>query len=150
MPHRPHWFHEQPPAMFEILPTAHERNPEFMKLQVHQRLWQDERGTTDFVALIFVTAIAAMGCLVGVAVIRDQVTQEMGDIAVALDNVDQSFSYDIVLNGNSIFTNPPIGYTDNQATLTDVANAAPACLTLNVVAPTSEGGVPPAPTGDFP
>jgi hypothetical protein len=125
---------------------------------VWQQLWSDERGGTEFVAVILVTALVAIGGIVGLGELRDQVTQELGDVAVALDNVDQSYTYNIQIDGNDDgdFTDVGIDFTftsayvDNAATLLDPANAAPACLTLGVISPTSEGGALPAPTGEFP
>lgn len=128
-----------------------------MLTQLWQRLRQDEHGGTEFVAMMFVTAVVAMGGIVGLAQIRDQVTQELGDVSVALDNVDQSFAYTISVDGNGDgdFIDPQdrvitASYADDAATLLDPLNQAPACLTLNVVSPTTEGGALPAPTGAFP
>lgn len=113
-----------------------------------KRCWQDESGSTDIVGLIFITAIVGIAGMVGLVQIRDQVTQQFGDVAVALDNVDQSFSYTIQI-GNPVVTTITSSYVDNAATLNDPVNAAPACLTLNV-APTAEGGAITPPTGEFP
>ena len=63
-------------------------------------LWRDDRGTASIVSLIFVTAILALGAIVGLAVLRNQVVQEFGDAAVALDQLDQSFSYTLRVDGN--------------------------------------------------
>ena len=118
-----------------------------------KRLWNDDRGGVDFISLIFVTAIVAMAGVVGLVQIRDQVTQEFGDAAVALDNLDQSFSYTISVDsegdGTIDFTQAS-AYADPAPTLLDPADAAPACLTLNVVAPATEGDPLTAPTGAFP
>lgn len=129
-----------------------------MQNTICRQLWNDEQGGTEFVAVILVTALVAIGGIVGLGELRDQVTQELGDVAVALDNVDQSFAFNIQVDGNNDgdFTDVGIDFTftsayaDNAATLLDPANAAPACLTLNVVSPTTEGGALPAPTGAFP
>lgn len=115
--------------------------------------WRDDEGGAEFISLILITAVVAMGGLVGLAQIRDQVVQEFGDVAVALDNVDQSFSYTISIDtdrNGSLETTISASYVDDAATLLDPANAAPACLTLNVVSPTTEGGALTAPTGAFP
>ena len=110
------------------------------------RLWHDDRGTASIVSLIFITAIVAMGAIVGLVVLRNQVVQEFGDMAVALDQLDQSFSYTIRVGANTILT---ASYADPAPTLTDPLDAAPAGLVLNG-APTAEGAAIVAPTGAFP
>ena len=121
-----------------------------------KRLWFDERGMASIGGMILVTALVAIGGIVGLVAIRDHVTQQMGDMAVALDNLDQSFSYSIMVDGNldgdfvdaedSTFT---ASYTDPAATLIDGAMAAPACLSFTSAAGQPESFVP-TPTGDFP
>lgn len=113
---------------------------------------RDDRGSADIFALILATAVVGIGGMVGLVQIRDQVSQELGDIAVALDNVDQSFSYTINVDSNGDGTadfTTSASYSDNAATLVDAINQAPACLLLNVV-PTTEGGALVSPSGVFP
>ena len=90
------------------------------------RLWRDERGDTGAASLMLLVTIVALGAIVGLTTFRDQVVQEMGDLATALDNIDQSFS-----------AGPLGSYADPGPTFTDPANAAPACLDLTV-APSDE------------
>ena len=71
-----------------------------MKLAMLTQLWRDERGDTAVTSLILLTTILVIGTLVGLVTVRDQVVQELGDLAQALENVDQSFSYTI--NGSSV------------------------------------------------
>ncbi len=127
-----------------------------MKKQIRRmNFWRDDRGGAEFISLILITAVVAMGGIVGLAQIRDQVVQEFGDSAVALDNLDQSFSYTVSLDTDNNNATPLVivataTYVDDAATLLDPAGAAPACLILNVVSPTTEGGALTAPTGAFP
>ena len=120
------------------------------------RLWRDDRGTASIVSLIFITSIVAMGAIVGLVVLRNQVVQEFGDVAVALDQLNQSFSYTIRVDGNSDgdFLDPQdsiltASYADPAPTLTDPVNAPPAGLVLGGAA-TAEGAVIVGPTGAFP
>jgi hypothetical protein len=99
-------------------------------------LWLDVRGGLAPVDTILVTSLTAIGAMIGLAVIRDAVVQEMGDVAVALDNVDQSFSGTIV--HATLGTLWTASFTDDAATLSDPAGAEPACLDVQV-SPTSEG-----------
>jgi hypothetical protein len=99
-------------------------------------LWFDARGALAPIDTILVTSLTAIGAMIGLAVIRDAVVQEMGDVAVALDNVDQSFSGSIYLS--SVGTLWIASYADDAATLSDPAGAEPACLDVQV-SPTAEG-----------
>ena len=72
--------------------------------------------------------------------------QEFGDFGVALNKLDQSFSYEIkVCDGCEIAAS----YIDNYATLQDPVDAPPACLVIDVD-PGSEDGTLPSPSGQFP
>ena len=57
------------------------------KYAVLQRLWRDTRGNMAPVDLILMTAITAIGVMVGLVIVRDGVVQEMGDVAVALESL---------------------------------------------------------------
>lgn len=99
-------------------------------------LWLDVRGGIAPVEMILVTSLTAIGAMIGLAVIRDAVVQEMGDVAVALDNVDQSFSGTIT--HATLGTLWIASFSDDAATLTDPAGDEPACLNVQV-SPTEEG-----------
>jgi hypothetical protein len=99
-------------------------------------LWLDTRGGLAPMDMILVTSLTAIGAMIGLAVIRDAVVQEMGDVAVALDNVDQSFSGTIV--HATLGTLWSASFSDDAATLSDPAGAEPACLDVQV-SPTDEG-----------
>ncbi|PHS12718.1 MAG: hypothetical protein COA78_07990 [Blastopirellula sp.] len=64
------------------------------------QLWHDERGFVQSTELILITVIAVIGLIVGLSVIRDSVTQELGDSAAAVGQVDQSYSIDVPGNGH--------------------------------------------------
>lgn len=121
-----------------------------------RRLWRDERGFTAPASLILVTTIVALGAIVGLAYFRDQITQQFGDAAVALDRLDQSFSYRIRIDTNGNGTIEPGEYDsgliqniDNVSPqMNDNADEPPACI--QIYAPTA-GEVPAnAPSGQFP
>ena len=57
-------------------------------------LWRDQRGFTSVMSTIMLTTIVAIGAIVGLATLRDQLVQEFGDVATALENLDQSFDAD--------------------------------------------------------
>lgn len=91
-----------------------------------RELWGDRRGHTSAMALVLLTTIVALGAIVGITSLRDQIVQEMGDIAVALESLDQSFS-------------GPLGtFADPGTALDDPAGAEPACLSVQI-SPSPEG-----------
>ena len=83
----------------------------------------DECGAVYSVEQILMTVVFALGMLAGLAYFRDGLTQEMGDIAVALESLDRGFEY-------TIDGRPPTTHTDDGTTLSDPLNAAPAGLSL--------------------
>ena len=93
-----------------------------------RRLMSDERGITNAFSIVFLTVFLSIGCLVGLGAIRNHVVQEFGDMAVALDNVDQSFSVLITVDGEVCWF---AEYRDDAATLEDPVDSPPACLVLN-------------------
>ena len=109
-------------------------------------LISDELGFVSAFSMILLTALVCIGAIVGLGIVRDQVTQEFGDIAVALDNVDQSFSVEVNVDGMICLE---MEYQDNPATLQDLADTPPACLNLTTP-PTGENGSPTPPSGVFP
>jgi hypothetical protein len=62
-----------------------------MKLML--RLWSDEAGFVISSELILIAAILVMGLLTGLATIRDQVVQEMGDVADAVSELQQDMEW---------------------------------------------------------
>jgi hypothetical protein len=112
-------------------------------IRILKRLWRDRSGTTSPAALILLTTIVILGAIVGLVTVRDYIVQEFGDVAVALDRIDQSYSYDLGrdLNADMDFTDPGefqliCSFTDTSI-LTDPLDAAPACLDLTI-APAGE------------
>lgn len=89
--------------------------------------WNDESGVVDASAYIFFITVIGLGTLCGWVTIRDQVTQELGDLSIALENIDQSFSLNYTL-GTLVVT---ASFIDNDAG-DGVLGAAPAGLDLTV------------------
>ena len=59
-----------------------------------KRLWRDQRGEASGIAVILLYTIVALGATVGLVTLRDQIVQEFGDLAAALDSLDQSWDLD--------------------------------------------------------
>lgn len=113
-------------------------------LTILHELWQDTRGSAAVASTILVTTIVSIGALVGLVTVRDHVLQQFGDVAVGLDLLDQSYSYQVGVDGNGDgdLTDPEDcllqGSFSDSSTLTDPAGNAPAGLDLTIL-PTDEG-----------
>ncbi len=55
-------------------------------------LWNDQSGETSTLSLVLICTIIAIGATVGLTAYRDQVVQELGDLSVAIESLDQSFT----------------------------------------------------------
>lgn len=60
------------------------------------QLWQDEHGFVISSELVFVATLLVIGMVTGLTTIRDQVLMELGDVADAISEVDQSYAYSAV------------------------------------------------------
>jgi hypothetical protein len=56
-----------------------------------KKLWRDRRGEVTASATILLYSVLAIGAITGLVVLRNQIVQEFGDLAVAMRNLDQSF-----------------------------------------------------------
>jgi hypothetical protein len=57
------------------------------------KLWNDEIGFIISSELVLVATILVIGMIVGLSSLRDQVVQEMGDIAAAFSDITQAYTY---------------------------------------------------------
>lgn len=108
-----------------------------------QEFVRDQRGSTSPIGVVLVTTIVAIGSIVGLATIRDHIIQQLGDSAVALRNLRQSYRYSVSIDANrdGDSTDPEDcvlsgGFVD-AVDLVDDPGDAPACLNLTI-APTDE------------
>lgn len=77
--------------------------------------WRDQGGEASTLSLVLIATVLALGATVGLVTFRNQVVQELGDVAVSLERLDQSFD-----------AGPYGSYTDTiPATTTDTANQPP-------------------------
>lgn len=68
---------------------------------VLSRLWNDEAGFVISSELVLVATILVIGMIVGLTTVRDQVVQELADVAGAISDVNQSYSYSAVIGHTS-------------------------------------------------
>ncbi|MBL8826775.1 MAG: hypothetical protein JNM18_07290 [Planctomycetaceae bacterium] len=58
-----------------------------------RRLWKEEAGAIVSAEIMLIASILVIGVIVGLKSVRDSVVTELADVAQALANVDQSYSY---------------------------------------------------------
>ena len=94
------------------------------------RLLHDDAGIITSVDFMLFVAIVSIGSIVGLATIRDQVVQQFGDIGVAMENLEQTYTVDITFRNGSTKT---FGFTDN-ASPTDLPDEPPGGIEIAVPA----------------
>ncbi len=55
-------------------------------------LWNDQSGETSILSMVLICTIIAIGATVGLTTFRDQLVQELGDLSVAIESLNQSFT----------------------------------------------------------
>jgi len=60
------------------------------------RLWRDEAGFVVSTELVLIATIVVIGLIAGLTTVRDAVVTELADVADAISEVDQSYSYGAV------------------------------------------------------
>ena len=62
-------------------------------MKMLSRLWAEETGAIVSAEIMLVASILVIGVIVGLKSVRDAVITELADVAQALSNVNQSYSY---------------------------------------------------------
>ncbi len=62
-------------------------------MQNVNRLWNDEAGFIVSIELVLVSTIAVIGLLAGLTAVRDAVVCELSDVAGAVQDLNQSYTY---------------------------------------------------------
>ena len=70
-------------------------------MNLFQRLWADEAGFVVSSELILIATVLVIGMLVGLATVREQVVQELGDVADAFSEINQSYSFSAITGHHS-------------------------------------------------
>jgi type II secretory pathway pseudopilin PulG len=101
-------------------------------MKVLKRLWGDDRGFVVSTELVLLATVAVIGLLVGMAAVRDGVISELSDVAGAVQDVNQSYSYDGITGHNSATAGSTyVDDLDECDSNDDVANAADNCITFD-------------------
>lgn len=99
------------------------------------KFWNDEAGFVVSSELVLIGTILVLGVVVGLATVRDQVVQELGDLALAISNINQSYSFSGVTGhtsstAGSVF----VDLTDFCDTTTDTSGVEPECISVQIPA----------------
>jgi hypothetical protein len=77
--------------------------------------WRDDSGSVNSAELILIMTLLTIGSLVGTKSLRDSTVTEFADLAQALANVDQTYTYSaltvITPDGTAVTT--PFGFEDS-------------------------------------
>lgn len=106
---------------------------------VASKLWNDDAGFVVSIELILITTIAVIGLIAGLTAVRDAVVSELSDVAGAVQDLNQSYSFNAITghsatNVGSDF-NDALDFCDSAD---DAAGEADNCITFDVP-PADEG-----------
>ena len=99
-------------------------------MKLLSRLWADEAGFVVSSELVLIATVMVVGLLTGMTTVRDQVVQELADVADAVSEIDQSYSYSSITGhssstAGSVFADQA-DFCDNVA----VAGASAECIVI--------------------
>jgi hypothetical protein len=104
------------------------------------KLWNDEAGFVVSAELVLIATILVLGMIVGLASVRDQVVQELGDIALAFGRINQSYSFSGITGHTSATSGSQmIDRADFCDVAADPINSGAACINVEIPA-YPEGG----------
>ena len=107
-------------------------------MNLFKQLWNDEIGVVISAELILVATILVIGMIVGLTSVRDQVVQELGDVAAAIASVNQSYSFSGVTGHHSSTAGSSFTDLADDCDGTDTAGGPASCIDVSV-APAAEG-----------
>jgi Flp pilus assembly pilin Flp len=92
------------------------------------RLWKDEAGAVISAEIVLVATILVIGMVVGLKSVRDSVVTELADVAQAIANIDQSYSYSGIIGHAAQTTG---SFFNDAADFCDVAGKRFTRITLD-------------------
>jgi type II secretory pathway pseudopilin PulG len=112
-----------------------------------RKLWNDEAGAVISAEIVLVATILVIGMIVGLKSVRDAVVTELADVAQAIANVSQSYSYSGI-NGHAAgtagsFFEDALDFCDTDADIDNSADQVDSkCVVVNASAGAEETPVP--------
>jgi len=107
--------------------------------------WGDETGSVNSAELVLIMTLMSIGTLVGMKSFRDSAVTEFADLAQALANVDQTYSYSaimVTLPGGGTVQTVAFGFDDtpdfcDTPGVTQHEQTDPGSKCINVAQPAS-------------
>ena len=100
---------------------------------VLKRLWKDEAGFVVSTELVLLATVAVIGLLTGIVAVRDGVVSELSDVAGAVQEINQSYSYDGVIGHNAASSGTQFNdQLDECDSSDDPSGVADNCITFNL------------------
>lgn len=106
--------------------------------QLGQRLFRDQTGFVFSVEMLLLGTVIVIGLIVGHTSVRDALNCELSDIGGALQDLNQSYTYQIENSDGSTTESSFADRTDHCDQAGDPVGAADNCIVFNVE-PTDEG-----------
>ena len=104
-----------------------------------KRLWNDDAGFIVSMELILIATIAVIGLIVGMTAVRDAVVSELSDVAGAVQDLNQCYSFNGVTgHASSTCGSDFIDALDFCDSPDDASTTADNCITFDGP-PTNEG-----------
>ena len=101
-------------------------------MKILAQLWADEAGFVVSSELILISLIMVFGVLVGMQTVRDAVISELADVAQAINNLNQSYSFSAVTgHASSVAGSIYDDNTDFCDIGSDPADDFPACVGID-------------------
>ena len=99
---------------------------------VLKRLWKDEAGFVVSTELVLLATVAVIGLLTGIVAVRDGVVSELSDVAGAVQEINQSYSYDGGIGHNAASSGTQFNdQLDECDSSDDPSGVADNCITFN-------------------
>ena len=101
-------------------------------MKVLKKLWADDAGFVVSTELVLLGTVAVFGLVVGLTSVRDGVVSEVSDVAGAVQDVNQSYSYDGVTGHNAATAGSQFDdQTDECDDPDDLPGQADNCITFD-------------------
>ena len=114
-------------------------------MKVLMQLWRDDLGFVVSAELVLIGTILVIGMIVGLASVRDQVVQELGDLALAIGQINQSYSFSGITGHTSSVAGSAfvdtLDFCDDAAEQTP--GQPPACIAIVEADPGEDTGAGP-------
>jgi Flp pilus assembly pilin Flp len=100
-------------------------------MKVLAQLWRDDVGFVISSELILIATILVIGMIVGLATLRDQVVQELGDVGAAFSQLVQSYSFSGITGHTSVTAGSAFAdFTDFCDDPAEEAGLPPLCISV--------------------